>query len=229
MSIVNDLGASLTSAFDSVSGTLVFFIPKLFLALVIFIFGWVVGVIIGRFIAQVISKLNVDTALEQAGVGKIIDRAGFKLNSGVFLGKIFEWFVTIIFLIASFQILGLTSINAFLLDTVLGYLPNVIVAVLILVIAALISDAVKTLVVGSAKAAKLPSAYFLGGITKWAIWIFAIIAALDHLGIASNLLETLFTGIIYMLTIAGGLAFGLGGKEEASRFIQRLRGDISEK
>jgi len=130
---------------------------------------------------------------------------------------------------AAFDVLGLSEINVFLRDTVLGYLPNVFVAAIILVIAALIADAVGKVVVGSAKAANLPSSHFLGGISKWSIWVFAIIAALDRLGIASELLLTLFTGMVYMFAIAGGIAFGWGGKETAERFIERLRGDISAK
>lgn len=228
MPIVNELETSLTGAFDSVSSTVALFVPKLLLALIIFIVGWIIGAIVGRFVSQVISALKVDHAMKRVGVEEVVHRAGFKLNTGMFLGKIIEWFVVIIFLIAAFEVLELTQINAFLLDTVLGYIPNVIVAALILVIAALISDAVNKIVVGSAKAARLPSAHFLGGVSKWAIWIFAIIAALDHLGIASDLLEVLFTGLVYMLTIAGGLAFGIGGKDAAARFIERLRGDISE-
>ena len=229
MPLINELETSLTSAFGSVSQTVILFMPKLLLALIIFIIGWIVGAILGRFVSQIISALRVDSAMRQAGVEDVVHRAGFKLNTGVFFGKIVEWFIIIVFLTASLEVLELTQINAFLIDTVIGYLPNVIIAALILVIAALISEAVNKIVVGSAKAARLPSAHFLGGVSKWAIWIFAIIAALGHLGIAPDLLEVLFTGLVYMLTIAGGLAFGIGGKDAAARFIERLRGDISEK
>tara|TARA_Y100000310_G_scaffold263659_1_gene273971 strand:+ start:11321 stop:12016 length:696 start_codon:yes stop_codon:yes gene_type:complete len=229
VTIVDQLSNSFSNAFDSVTGGIVFFIPKLLVALLVFIFGWVIGALIGRFVAQIISALRVDRAMGQLGIDKIVNRAGFQLNTGLFFGKIVEWFFIVIFLIASFEILGLTQINEFLLQSVLGYIPNVIVASVVLVIAALVSDALSKFVSGSAKAASLPSANFLGGVTKWAVWVFAIIAALGHLGIATSLLETLFTGLVYMLTIAGGLAFGLGGKEAASRFIERLRGDISGK
>jgi small-conductance mechanosensitive channel len=229
MALVDQLEGSFAASFDSVSSTIALFLPKLFLALVIFVLGWIVGAIVGRFIAQVISALRIDKAMARAGVDTVITRAGFRLNTGLFVGKIVEWFIMIVFLIAALDILGLSQVNIFLVDTVLGYLPNVLVATLILVIAAVLSDVAYKLVVGSAKAARLPSAHFLGGIAKWAIWVFAIIAALDHLGIATSLLETLFTGLVYMLTIAGGLAFGLGGKEAAAHFIQRLRGDISGK
>ena len=226
--VVNELGESLILSFSQVSGGVIALVPKIFIALVIFILGWIVGSILGRFVSQIISALKVDKAMEKLHVDTVVTRAGFHLNTGNFIGKIVEWFIVIV-LMASLEVLGLSQVNVFLQSTVLAYLPNVIVAAIILVIAALISDAVNKVVVGSARAARLPSANFLGGISKWAIWIFAIIAALDHLGIAPELLQTLFTGLVYMLTIAGGLAFGLGGKDTAARFIERLRGDISGK
>ena len=229
MELIDTLGTSLVDAFGTVSNIVAVFLPKIFLSLLILIIGWVFGVTIGKFISQIISALKVDRAMEELGVGTVLTRAGFRLHMGTFLGKIVEWFIIVIFLVASLEVLGLTQITIFLQDTVLNYLPNVIIAAIILVLAALISDAVHTLVVGSSKAGGLPSAHLLGGISKWAIWVFAIIAALKHLGIAPDLLQTLFTGIVYMLTIAGGLAFGLGGKEVAAGFIYRLRGDISER
>jgi len=159
----------------------------------------------------------------------VLSRAGFNLDSGAFIGGLVRWFVIIIFLIASIDVLGLTQVNVFLREVVLGYLPNVVVAALILIVAAVIADAVYKLVVGSARAANIPSAHFMGGVAKWAIWIFAILAALGQLGIAGAFAQTLFTGLVAMLALAGGLAFGLGGKESASRYLDRLRGDIGGK
>ena len=229
MTFVDELGLSLIEAFTRVSAGVVVLLPRILLALVIFIIGWIFGVTIGRFISQIVSALQIDRALSGVGVEGVLTKAGFRLHTGNFFGAIIKWFIIIVFLIAAFEILGLNELNTFLRETVLGYLPDVIVAAIILVIAAVISEALQKVVVGSAKAAELPSANLLGGITKWAIWIFAIIAALNHLGVATALLDTLFTGLVYMLTIAGGLAFGLGGKEAAARFIERLHGDISEK
>jgi hypothetical protein len=220
---------SLAGALQGVSDTVLLFVPKILIALIILIIGWVAGVIVGRFVSQIISALKVDKAMERLGVDRVVTRAGFHLNTGNFVGKIVEWFVIVVFLVGAFDVLGLPQVNQFLQGTILAYLPNVIVAAVILVIAALISDGVSKLVTGSAKAAHLPSAHLLGGFSKWAIWIFAIVAALDHLGIAQELLLVFFQGLIYMLAIAGGLAFGIGGKDAAARFIERLRGDISER
>lgn len=200
--------------------------PKFIIALIIFIVGMVVAAVIGKFISKIISALKVDGALQSMGVGDILSKAGFSLDSGMFIGGLVKWFLIIVFLVASVDILGLSDVNDFLKNVVLSYLPNVIIATLILVVGAFIAGAMQKVVVGSAKAAGIPSTHFIGGITKWAIWIFAILAALYQLGIAGAFAQTILTGFMAMIAIAGGLAFGLGGKEAAAHYIEKLKKDI---
>jgi len=218
----------LTQSFQSLWIGVVDFVPNLIVAIVIFILGWIIGAVIGRVVAQLIKAVKIDRALESMGVGDILSKAGFRLDSGAFVGGLVRWFFIIAFLVASFDVLGLTQVNIFLQQVVLSYLPNVIVAALILLVAAVIADAMQKVVVGSAKAADVANAHFLGGVTRWAIWLFAIIIALAHLGIAQQFMQILFTGLVVMLALAGGLSFGLGGRDAASKYIERLRGDISQ-
>jgi len=220
-------GDVLTQSFQGLWFGVVNFVPNLVVALIIFILGWMVGSILGRLIAQVIRAIRVDAALESAGAVDVLSRAGFKLDSGAFIGGLVKWFFIVVFLVASFDVLGLSQVNVFLQNVVLAYLPNVIVAALILLVAAVIADAMQKIVVGSAKAAEMGHSHLFGGVTKWAIWVFAIIIALSHLGVAPAFMQVLFTGVVALLALAGGLAFGLGGKEAAAKFIERLRGDIS--
>src|SRR5574344_1683361 len=129
---------------------------------------------------------------------------------------------------AGFEIFGLQQVTTFLSGVVLGYLPQVIVAVLIILVAAIVAEAMQKVVVGAAKAANMKSVNFAGSLTKWAIWIFAILAAISQLGIAVAFIQTLFTGIVIALALALGLSFGLGGQEAAARYIEKIRGDISD-
>ncbi len=218
----------LTQSFQGLWIGVVDFVPNLVVAIIIFILGWVVGAVLGRVVAQFIKALKIDRALESMGVGDVLSKAGFGLNSGAFVGALVRWFFIIAFLVASFDVLGLSQVNVFLQQVVLSYLPNVIVAALILLVAAVIADAMQKVVVGSAKAADVANAHFLGGVTRWAIWLFAIIIALSHLGIAQQFMQILFTGLVVMLALAGGLSFGLGGRDAASKYIEKLRGDISQ-
>jgi hypothetical protein len=204
------------------------FLPRLILAVIVFIIGWIIAITLGRLTGQIIGFFKIDKVLQKTGIEEPLARGGLRLNSGAFVGGLVKWFFLIAFLVASIDILGLNQVNVFLRDTVLLYLPNVIVAVLILMAAAFLADVLQRVVVSSAKAARVTSASFLGGMVKWAIWIFAILAALYQLGIAGPFVQTLFTGFIAMLAIAGGLAFGLGGKESASKLLGKLRRDFSE-
>lgn len=171
--------------------------------------------------------LKVDSALRGAGLEEVVSRAGFSLNAGHFLGELVKWFVIIIFLSASLEFLGLTQVTLFLQEVVLLYLPKVIVSVMILLLAAIIAEIAKNAVVASARAAGAHAVNLMGSMTKWSIWIFALLAALVQLGIAAALIQTLFTGVVIALSLAFGLAFGLGGKEHASDFIAKVRKEIA--
>lgn len=205
------------------------FVPKLLAALVIFIIGWIIGAILGRVVEQIIKALRVDSALRSVRLEEVLKRAGFDLNSGAFLGELVKWFVIIAFLVASFEILGLRDVNIFLQEVVLSYLPRVIVAVLILLGAALIAEAMQRIVTGASQAAGITAANFLGVVTRWSIWIFAILMALFELRIAAPFIQTLFTGIIVAIALAFGLAFGLGGQDAAGKFVERVRGEIASR
>lgn len=220
---LNGLGAS----FWGVWAGVVAIIPNLIIAILIVIIGWLIGALLGRFVAQIIKAIRVDEALKRAGVDEGLRRGGLMLNSGKFLGTLVEWFVIVVFLVAAFDVLGLKEVNLFLQEVVLTYLPQVIVAVLILLVAAVIADIMQRVVVASARTAELRSAHLLGSITKWAIWIFAILVALSQLGIATSFINTVFTGVVIALSLAVGLSFGLGGQDAAARFIEKTRQEIS--
>ena len=207
---------------------IVTFLPNILIAVIVFVVGWVVGVVVGGWIEKLFKTAKIDQGLAQLGINDLSARAGYRLNSGAFVGGLVKWFIILAFLTASLEVLELNQVNAFL-GQVLSYLPNVIVAVLILIVAALVADALRNIIVGSARAAGIASAELFGGIVKWIVWIFAILAALTQLGIAVGLLQTLFTGLVAMLAIAGGLAFGLGGQEAARDFIAKLRQDVGGK
>lgn len=209
-------------------GGVIAFLPKLVVALILFIIGWIIGSILGRVVMQFVRAIKLDQMLKSIGVEGPIERAGVSLDMGAFFGTIVKWFFVVVFLVASVNVLGLSQVNTFLTDVVLGFLPNVFIAALILVAGALLAHALQKIVMGGARAASVPSAHFAGGVAKWAVWIFAILAALGQLGIAGPYAQTLFTGLVAMLAIAGGLAFGLGGKDAANRFLERLRNDISK-
>ena len=202
------------------------FLPNFLAAVIIFVIGWAIGVLLDNVIEQAVKAVRVDHALKSAGIEGIVNRSGYNLNSGKFLGMLVKWFVIVVFFMFALQILGLSEVTFFLQQIVLSFLPQVIVAVLIVLVGAVVAEAAYGVVVGSARAAGIRSAGVAGTIARWSIWIFAIVVALSQLGIASAYFQTLFTGIVVALSLAFGLAFGLGGQEAAARFIEKTREQI---
>ncbi|MDO8589797.1 MAG: hypothetical protein Q7R69_00800 [bacterium] len=227
--LLNTWGEVLTLSFQNLWVGVVNFVPNLVIAIVILILGWLVGALIGRAIWQVFKSLKVDDALRQAGFDSFVRRGGIDLDSGAFVGGLVKWFVIVMFLVAALDVLGLSQVNFFLQDVVLGYLPRVLAAALVLLVAGVIGDVTGRVVVTAARTAGIDSAHFVGAVAKWAIWIFAILVALSQLGIAAAFSQTLFTGIVIAVSLALGLSFGLGGQEAASRFLEKLRGEMSGK
>ncbi len=218
----------LTESFRNLWIGVIGFVPNLVVAILIVIIGWAIGALLGRVVSQIIKSLRLDEGLRKAGLEDFLNRGAINLNSGAFLGGLVKWFVMLVFLIGALDVLRLTQVTEFL-KNILDYIPQVVVAVLILLAAGIIGDALKKVVVSSAKTAEVKSSGFLGSVTKWAIWIFAILVALSQLGIAPVIINTLFTGFVVALSLAFGLAFGLGGQEMASKVLDKVSREISHK
>lgn len=203
------------------------FVPNFVAAVVIFLVGWAIAGLLAKVVAQIIRSVKLDSLLRSARVEDLLKRGGFNLDSGAFLGGLVKWFLIIVFLVASLDALGLNQVNVFL-QRVLIYLPDVIAAVLILLSAVLIAEFLHRIVLGTAQAAGVKHASLLATVTRWIIWIFAVLMALFQLGIAAPFVQTLFTGVVVALAIGFGLSFGLGGQDAAARFIEKVRHDIGD-
>ena len=200
------------------------FVPMLFGSLLIFFIGWIIAMTLGQLVEQIVKGLKVDDFLRKLDFEKTLEKAGWRMNSAVFIGLLVKWFFVIVFLLASANILGLTQVGDFLRDVLL-YIPNVVIAALILIIAAIISDIVEKVLRGSLMAMGHRGS-MVAPLVRWSILVFALIAALLQLGIAVTLIQTLVTGIVAAIAIAVGLAFGLGGKDAAAQFIDKMRNEI---
>jgi hypothetical protein len=205
------------------------FTPKLVVAIILFIVGWILGSLIARAFEHVFSALKIDSLFQSVGAETFFRKAGMNLNVGYFVGQVIRWFVIIVFLLPSLSLVGLDDIALFLKNDVLGFLPKVIVAAFILIIATFVSEFISKAVSAGAKTMNVVSANMLGTVAKYAVWVFAFIIAFGQLGVASSYMATLFAGIVGMLALAGALAFGLGGKDAAARFIAKLGEEVSHR
>jgi hypothetical protein len=222
------LQTNLVGALRDVAGGVAETAPKLIAALVFVILGWIFGVAVSRVVHQLVEAVKADEWLAKAGVEKFLARAGYKLSAATFFAWLAKLFFIIVFLIAAFDILGLTQVNVYL-SQVLAYIPQVVVSAIILFVASIASDLLSGLVTGGTKAIGSRISEMLGAMTRWAIWMFAILTALSQLGIAPQYMYTIFAGFVAMLALAGGLAFGLGGKDAAAQLIKDIQLEVREK
>jgi len=225
--ILNTWGEVLNTSFQALWLGVVTFIPNLVVAVVILCIGWAIGALVAKGIAHFMKVIKFDEALDKAGFAQVVRRAGLDLNSGHFIGGLVKYFVIVVFLIASFDVLGLDQVTNFLRQIVTGYLPQLIIAVLVLMVGGVVGDVLSRVVTASAKAASVAQANFLGVVSKWAVWVFAILVSLSQMGIAGAFIQTLFTGFVVAISLALGLSFGLGGQEAASRAISKVSEKMS--
>ena len=223
--IIQNWGDVVVGSLANVWVSFASFIPNLIGALIVLIIGLIVAAGLGVLVEKIFEAVRLDTFLEKLGLKPIFERAGLKLRAAYFLGRLVYWFIIVGFLLAVSDSVGLYALSGFL-TSILNYLPNVIAAVLILLASLVLGHFLRRVVTASVMSAKLHAANFLGTLTRYAIWIFAFIIALGELGIAAAYMQILFTGLVAMLAIAGGLAFGLGGKEAAARSIEHLRDHV---
>ena len=203
------------------------FLPALVGALVIFVIGWFISAGVGRLVSDILKRIKFNQIFERGNWKNALEKADVRVDPSGFIGAIFKWVLVIVFLLASVEILGLNQLAVFITD-VLAYLPNVLVASLIFVVAVIIADIVEKVLRTAVESTQVGYGHIVGIIVRWSIWVFAAIAILTQLGVTPVLWQTLFTGLVALAVVAGGLAFGLGGKEVAGQWLQdmnrKLRG-----
>jgi hypothetical protein len=215
------------SSFEQIWTGFVGFLPRFLGAVLVLTIGWAIAVGIGKLVEEILKTLKLDHLVERMHLTKAFERSGVKFHTSVFFGWLVRWFFIIVFLVTATDILGWVEITEFL-RTILLYIPNVIIGMVILVAGVVLGNLVGRVVEHSVGAAKFESAAMVGSLSRWALIIFSFLAALHQLRIAPELIEVLFTGFVAMLSLAGGIAFGLGGRNEAERVLERLRRDITK-
>jgi len=203
------------------------FLPLFIVAVIIFIVGWFISVGVGKLVTEILKRIKFNQLFEKEAWRSALEKAEIKVDPSGFIGAIVKWVLVVLFLLIAVEILGLTELADFL-RSVLNYLPNVVVAALIFVVTVIVVDIVEKVVRAAVESIKVGYGHLVSVIVKWSVWIFAVLAILHQLGIARPFMETLFTGLIAVLVIAGGLAFGLGGKDLAAELLQDLKRKVKK-
>jgi len=203
------------------------FTPKIIGAIIVFLVGWLIAVAVGKIIAEILRKIKFNRIFENGSWKRALEKAEIKVDASSFIGAIFKWILVIVFLLASVEILGLSQFASFLHD-VLNYLPNVVAASVIFIAAVIIADISEKVVRATIESTKVGYGRMAGMIVKWSIWIFALLSILVQLKVTPSLIQIILKGIVGLIIIAGGLAFGLGGKDVAAEILQDLKRKFKE-
>ncbi len=218
MATVQNWGQAVQTAFANGLAVLLAGIPKIIGFLIILIIGWIIASIIAKAVLALLHAVKFNDVAEKAGVAGFVKDMGVDTDSSGVLADVVKWFIRLIVLVAAFDALGLPQVSA-VLQRLLLWIPNLVVAIVVLVIGGLLAKTLGRIVRGAATEAGFGSPAILGGIASAAIWGFAFIVALDQIGVAATLVNTLLIGLVAALALAFGLAFGLGGRDTAAQIV----------
>ncbi|HEX9133752.1 MAG TPA: hypothetical protein VF844_15790 [Ktedonobacteraceae bacterium] len=224
--MIQDWGTALFNALSNAVNLILTFIPRLIGFLVILLVGLIIAALVARAVTFLLRKVGFDRVSDRIGLTRFEQRMGIKMDTAGVLGRIVYWFILLIFLVAAADALGVPAVSN-ILNTLVAYIPNVFVAVLVLFLGTLAATVVADLVRGAVASANIGNPNILAGIARWAIIGFAALIALEQLQITPTLLNELFGAFVAALAIAFGLAFGLGGQEAARRWLARGEGTVT--
>jgi hypothetical protein len=215
---VTSWGDAIFVALTGALTDVVLFVPKLLGALVILFIGWLLAKAVEALVAKGLRAVRFNQVADRAELDQFLDTAGVRLDPASVVGKLAYWFLLLIFIGAAFNTFGLTQVNA-VINQVIAYLPNVVVALVVLLVGALLATFAGNLVRGASGSARVGDPGLLAGLARAAVLAFAVLIALNQLQIGAAIVNTLFMALVGMIALATALAFGLGGREVAGRIV----------
>lgn len=198
------------------------FLPNLIGALLILVVGWLVGMIVSMIIDRLFRIIGLQTLFEKAKVEDTLKKAGVDKDTTAMLASVAKWIIYLVAFIAAANTLQMPDVANFL-DSLLNYVPLAVAAGAIMLIGVILANFLSTVVKGSVQVSALGSADMIAAVVRYSIIVFAFLAALAQLGIAETMINTLFIGVVALLAIAGGLAFGLGGQTHAKDWLEHIK------
>lgn len=227
--MVYPTGAVVASSLQGLYDRLALFLPSFLVAVIVLILGWMIGSALGSLVQKILEAIKIDNLANTVGLDRLSERTGKKLSVSVFGNWLVKWFFIISTFVAAADILHLDQVSIFLYGEVVPYFGNVIIAVAIMLVGMVAANFLQGVVRHALEAGGLRTSDSLALLTKWAILIFTFLAALSELGVAEGFVQDLFRAFVAMLAIAGGIAFGLGGRDHAKKVLDKIEDDVTGK
>jgi hypothetical protein len=218
---VRDAGEALRASLAGALNTFLSAIPRIIGFALVLIVGWIISSLFARGVEALLHAVKFNDLARRSGFADFVQKMGVKDDSSGVIASIVKWFVRLITLVVAFDTLGLPAVSN-VLQQLLLWLPNLVVALVVLVIGGLAAKALSQLVRGTTAQAGFTNPDMLATVAKVAVWGFAIIVAVNQLGIATTLINTLLIGLVGAFSIAFGLAFGLGGRDRAAQMLDTM-------
>ena len=207
----------------SLTGALALFlsaIPRIIGFVVILLVGWFIASLLAKGVAALLRAVKFNDLAERSGLSGFVHNMGVQTDSAGVIANVAKWFVRLIALVVAFDALGLPAVSDVLRQLLL-WLPNLVVALVVLVIGGLAAKALGNLVRGATAQAGFTNPDLLATVARVAVIAFTIVVAVNQIGIASTLVNTLFMGVVGAAALAAALAFGLGGRDVSNRLWER--------
>ena len=216
---VTDWGQAIMTSVAAALALLLGAIPKVIGFAVIVTVGWIIASALATAVAAILRSVKFNELAQRAGISGFVQKMGVKTDAAGFLATLVKWFVRLIVLVTAFDALGLPAVSQ-VLEQILLWLPNLVVALVVLVIAGLAANALAGLVRGATAESGLGNPELLATIARVAVWAFAIVIAVNQIGVATTIVNTLFMATVGAVAVAFALAFGLGGRETAAEIVR---------
>jgi hypothetical protein len=217
---VRDTGDALRASLTGALNTFFSAIPRIIGFLVVLIVGWIISSLLARGVQALLHAVKFNELARRSGFAEFVQKMGVRDDASGVIAGIVKWFVRLIALVVAFDTLGLPAVSN-VLQQLLLWLPNLVVALVVLVLGGLAARALSQLVRGASAQAGFTNPEMLATVTRVAVWGFTIVVAINQLGIATTLINTLMVGLVGALALAFGLAFGLGGRDRAAQILDR--------
>lgn len=215
-----EITAVVKGAWDAFATKITVFLPTLIGAIIIFVAGLIIAKLIKMGIVKLLRLVRFDTAAEKTGVKEFLSKGNIIKTPSEIIGSLTYWFIMILVLIASLDALGLPIVSDILNDIFL-YIPNVVAAIIVLILGILFGNLLSAVIRTAASNAGLSTADTLGKTALYAIVFFSVAIALIQLGIGQEIVTSAFVLGFGAVALAFGLAFGLGGKEVAADYLKK--------
>lgn len=219
---MENLLQSLQSSMGQFFNQFAIFIPKLLGAIIIFVIGWIIAKMIKFVVKKVLKAINVDKLSDKVGLDEVLSKGDVKMKLSNLLSSMVYWMVMLVVIMTSLNSLDLTAIQG-LFNQIILYIPNVFVAVIILILGMYAAKLASQAITGVLKNMEADQVQLVGKITYAAIMVFTVFTAIHQLQIAQHLIEIIFTMLMGALALATAIAFGIGGKDIAADLLKKLR------